>query len=94
MLYMFQAVPPPMLRSSKTIHTATGICYAVTANFRCRGGVGTTNTKCRINTVIPPDDGPGEVRKHVEVINKIDKIYCRGGVVPDPPRQRKVAVTA
>jgi hypothetical protein len=22
-----------------------------------------TSTKCRINTVVPPDDGPGEVRK-------------------------------
>jgi len=21
-----------------------------------------TNTKCHINTVVPPDDGPGEVR--------------------------------
>ena len=21
-----------------------------------------TSTKCRINTVVPPDDGPGEVR--------------------------------
>jgi hypothetical protein len=25
-LYMFQAVPPPIIRSSKTIHTASGIC--------------------------------------------------------------------
>jgi hypothetical protein len=39
MLYMFQTVPPPIIRSSKIIHTASGTCYAVTANFRCRGGV-------------------------------------------------------
>jgi hypothetical protein len=26
MLFMFQAVPPPIIRSSKTIHTASGIC--------------------------------------------------------------------
>jgi len=25
---MFQAVPPPIIRSSKTVHTASGICRA------------------------------------------------------------------
>jgi len=24
-LYMFQAVPPPIIRSTKTVHTASGI---------------------------------------------------------------------
>jgi len=28
MLYMFQAVSPPIIRSSKTVHTASGICPA------------------------------------------------------------------
>ena len=28
MLYMFQAVSPPVIRSSKTVHTAPGICQA------------------------------------------------------------------
>ena len=28
MLYMFQAVSPPIIRSSKTVHTACGICQA------------------------------------------------------------------
>jgi len=28
MLYMFQAVSPPIIRSSKTVHTASGICQA------------------------------------------------------------------
>jgi hypothetical protein len=26
---MFQVVPPPIIRSSKTINTATGICYQI-----------------------------------------------------------------
>jgi hypothetical protein len=31
---------------------------------------------CIRHTVVPPDDGPEEVRKkHVEVINKIDEIH-------------------
>jgi hypothetical protein len=38
---LFQAVPPPIIRSSKTIHTASGIRQAITATFHCRGGVGT-----------------------------------------------------
>jgi hypothetical protein len=33
---MFQAAPPPIIRSSKTVHTATDICQAVTATFRYR----------------------------------------------------------
>ena len=28
MLYMFQAVSPPIIRSSKPVHTASGICQA------------------------------------------------------------------
>ena len=28
MLYMFQAVSPPSIRSSKNVHTASGICEA------------------------------------------------------------------
>jgi hypothetical protein len=35
------------------IHGTFGICYSV---YRI------TNTKCRMNTIVPPDDGPGEVR--------------------------------
>jgi hypothetical protein len=38
---MFQAVPPPIIRSSETVPTASGICQAVTATFRYRGGAGT-----------------------------------------------------
>jgi len=28
MLYMFRAVSPPIIRSSRTIHTASGMCQA------------------------------------------------------------------
>jgi len=28
LIYLFQAVPPPIIRSSKTVHTASGICQA------------------------------------------------------------------
>jgi hypothetical protein len=28
LLYMFQVVSPPIIRSSKTVHTASGICQA------------------------------------------------------------------
>jgi len=28
MLYMFQAAPPPNIRSSRTVHTASGMCKA------------------------------------------------------------------
>jgi hypothetical protein len=33
MLYMFQAVPLPIIRSSKTIHTASGICKQLLLPF-------------------------------------------------------------
>jgi hypothetical protein len=38
---MFQAVPPPITRSSKNVHRASGIYQAVTATFHYRGGAGT-----------------------------------------------------
>jgi len=28
MFYMFQAVSPPIIKNSKTVHTASGICQA------------------------------------------------------------------
>ena len=40
MLYMFQAVPPPIIRSSK-LYTASGICRAFTASYSLREWVGT-----------------------------------------------------
>jgi hypothetical protein len=36
MLYMFQAVPLPIIGSSKTVHTASGTCQNFTA--ACRYG--------------------------------------------------------
>ena len=32
-----------------------------------------TSTKCRINTVVPPDDGPGEVRNMYRLYIKLTK---------------------
>jgi len=32
MLYVFQAVSSPIIRSSKTVHTASGMCQAATAS--------------------------------------------------------------
>jgi hypothetical protein len=40
--YMFQVVPLPIIRTSKTVHTASGICKAITATFRYRGGAGSS----------------------------------------------------
>jgi hypothetical protein len=39
MFYMFQAVPPPIIRGSKTVYTASGICQTFTAACRYRGRV-------------------------------------------------------
>jgi hypothetical protein len=39
MLYMFQAVSPPIIRSSKTVHTASGIVKL----FCCLGGLELTH---------------------------------------------------
>jgi hypothetical protein len=41
LLYMFRVVRPPVIRSSKTVSTASGICHTVTAICRYRGRVGT-----------------------------------------------------
>jgi hypothetical protein len=41
MLYMFHAVPPPIIRSSKTVYTASGTCQTFTAACRYRGRIPT-----------------------------------------------------
>jgi hypothetical protein len=40
MLYMFQAVPPPIIRSSKTVYTASVTCQTFTAACCYHGRVG------------------------------------------------------
>jgi len=35
MLYMFRAVSPPVIRSSKNVHTASILCRAATATATC-----------------------------------------------------------
>jgi hypothetical protein len=37
MFHMFQADPPPIIRSSKTVHTASGFFRTYTATCRYRG---------------------------------------------------------
>ena len=34
MLYMFRAVFPPIIRSSKTVHTASGMCQATSGSSK------------------------------------------------------------
>ena len=41
LLYIFRVVPPPIIRSAKTVSTASGICHTVTAICSYRGRVGT-----------------------------------------------------
>ena len=38
LLYMFRVVPPPIIRSVKTVSTASGIWHTVTATCRCAAG--------------------------------------------------------
>jgi hypothetical protein len=41
LLDMFRVLPSPIIRSAKTVSTASGICHSVTATCRYRGKVGT-----------------------------------------------------
>jgi len=36
--------------------------YLVGRTLTRQSAIQNNSTKCRINTVVPPDDGPGEVR--------------------------------
>jgi hypothetical protein len=88
MLYMFQAVPLPIIRSSKTVYTALGTCQTFTAACHYRGRVGNTNsstiaagsskgltsTRCCIYSFWAPDDGQRYRLKHVEHFTEINKL--------------------
>jgi hypothetical protein len=83
MLYMFQAVPPPIIRSSKTVNTASGIFQTFTAACRYRERVGTiaagnskglTSTLCCTYSFWAPDDGRRNRLKHVEHFTEINKL--------------------
>jgi len=41
LLYMFRVVHPPIIRSAKTVSTASGICHTLIAACCYRGSVGT-----------------------------------------------------
>ena len=45
MLYMFQAVPPPIIRSSKLYKQHRVLCQNFTATCHCRGRAGTMSSK-------------------------------------------------
>ena len=63
MLYMFQAVPPPIIRSSKLYIQHRVICQTFTAICHCRGRDGTS-----------PDDGRRDRLKYVEHFTEINKL--------------------
>ena len=69
MLYMFRAVPPPIIRSSKTVHKASSTLSNVWQS-----------TRCYIYSFWVPDDGRRNRLKHVQhctEINKLCKVaYC------------------
>jgi hypothetical protein len=82
MLYMFQVAHPPIIRSSKTVYTASGTCQIFTTACRYRGRAGTaacgseglTSTRCCIYSFWAPDDGRMGDLKHVENFTEINKL--------------------
>ena len=65
---MFRTFPGQIIRRNHCIYAALGNCYSVQLTVSYAGFITdsqlyrTASTKCRINTVVPPDDGLGEVR--------------------------------
>ena len=90
MLYMFQAVPPPIIRSSKLYIQHRILCQTFTVNCHCRGRDGTRSprlprqwqitvkvwqiTRCCIYSFWAPDDGLRNRLKHVEHFTEINKL--------------------
>jgi hypothetical protein len=72
MLYMFQAVPPPIIRSSKLYIQHRVLCQTFTVTCHCRGRVGTVQTLYR--QCWAPDDGWRNRLKHVEHFTEIKKL--------------------
>jgi len=86
---MFRAVPPPIIRSSKTVYTASGICRAFTASYRLREWVGTasiTNKKQRYTmvfitiNVLHVSGGSSahhqELKNCIQSIGYLSNFYC------------------
>jgi hypothetical protein len=71
-LYMFQAVPPPIIRSSNCTY---GFWYLsnLAATCCCHGWDGTAVTEA-VCTVWAPDDGRRNRLKHVEHFIEINKL--------------------
>ena len=90
MLYMFQAVPPPIIRSSKVYIQHRVFYQTFTAICHCRERVGTQSFKSSTTvagsskdlTEYPmlyiqfwaPDDGRSNWLKHVEYFTEINKL--------------------
>ena len=74
---MVQAVPPPIIRSSKTVYTASDtlshlFCY-LPLSWQVAVKVW-QSTRCCINSFWAPDDGRGNRLKHVEHFTEINKL--------------------
>jgi len=66
-LYMFRTVLPSIIRSLKTVHTATGICQRDTADCLLASSQQyLTYACCYMYSLETPDDGRQDRPKHVE----------------------------
>jgi hypothetical protein len=72
MLYMFWAVSPPIIRSSKTVHTASGTCQDCLLSPLAVAAASLAHTRCCVCVCVcvysfwAPDDGRRNRPKHVE----------------------------
>jgi hypothetical protein len=77
MLYMFQAVPPPIIRCSKTVYTASGtlskLFYYLPRQWQVAEKVW-QSTRCGIYSFWAPDDGRRNRLKHVEHFTEINNL--------------------
>jgi hypothetical protein len=77
MLHMFQTVPPPIIRSSKTVYTASDTlsnlyCYLpLSWQLALKGW---QSIRCCIYSFWAPDDGRRNRLKHVEHFAEINKL--------------------
>ena len=69
MLYTFQAVPPPIIRSSKLYIQHRVLCQIFFATCHCRGRDGTPSYSFRAS-----DDGRRNRLKHVEHFTEINNL--------------------
>jgi len=56
-----------------TVFTQHMVFVILYTEYICYSVHRITNTMCRINTVVPPDDGPGELRNMYRLLIKLTK---------------------